>query len=43
LLLLLALRHGLAACLMAFLGLWLGRWVAVYLGQSGKIDWSVFD
>ncbi|MGC9469619.1 MAG: hypothetical protein ACP5HS_13570 [Anaerolineae bacterium] len=38
-----AFREGVGAGLMAFAGLWVGRWGAVYLGTSGRINWSVFE
>lgn len=40
LVLLTAVREGAGTALAAGAGLWLTRWVAVYLGKSGKIDWS---
>ncbi|MGC9521731.1 MAG: hypothetical protein ACP5HG_07595 [Anaerolineae bacterium] len=37
-----ALRQGLAAGLFASLGFFVGRWLAVYLCNSRRIDWQWF-
>ena len=39
----LAIRNGLAAGLAMFCGLWFVRWVIVWVGCAGVIDWTWFD
>jgi hypothetical protein len=38
----LALQRSLISALLAFVGFWLSRWAAVYLGKSGRIAWVWF-
>ena len=38
----LALRRDIGAALWFVGGLWIARWFPVYLGWSGKINWSRF-
>ena len=38
-----AMRQSLSAGLAAALGFWVTRWLAVYLGSAGRIDWAWFE
>lgn len=41
--LLVAVQQSAKSGLYLFAGFWLIRWVGVYLGRSGRIDWSWFE
>ncbi len=38
-----AIRQGIGAGIAVAVGFWLARWVGVYLGTTGRIDWSRFQ
>jgi hypothetical protein len=38
-----AIQQDVRAGLALFAGFWIARWVGVYLGRSGRIDWSWFE
>ena len=39
----LAAQHGIVPILGVFFSLWLIRWITVWVGHTGVIDWSRFD
>lgn len=39
----LATRESAGAGLLTFAGFWLARWTPIYLGGTGRIDWSRYD